>query len=197
MAMESTNELFNIVATLDKDAINNYLQNNKYNNIEIKKVFKMLVIDTDDNDMFDKKMDCLSVVFNYMSNTLTIYNKLSECSFLSMHFAFKHSLYSPAQFFFKQKHFTKIVYQVFKHPKWRKAILKTHQAKAKQKCVLLLLSAVEQITFIGKEDYDDWESFKDFLKISKEIKVKISLDKISKNSIIERDTLVELLELTT
>lgn len=190
-----TAEFYNIVATLDKDAITSYLHNNKYNNLELKTGFKMLLFDTDSKDEFEKKMDCLGVIFSYISTTLTIYNKLSECSLIALHFAFTHALYSPAQFFFKQKHFTKVVYKVFDCPKWRRAILKTNQAKAKQHCMLLLLDAVLQIEFIGKDEYDDWEYFKAFLKLSKDIKVKFSIKKIVQKTFIDESTLKQLLEL--
>ena len=195
MDQNDTSEFYNVVTTLDKDAITSYLQNNKYNNIELKNGFKMLLFDTDSKNEFEKKMDCLGVIFSYISTTLTIYNKLSECSFIAMHFAFIHALYSPAQFFFKQKHFTKVVYKVFECPKWRRTILKTNQAKAKQHCMFLLVNAIEQIEFIGKEDYSDWEYFKGFLKIAKDIKVKFPLKQIVKKTIIDENVLKELLEI--
>lgn len=180
--MPTNGELNDILNDLDSNMLKKYLQYNKVTHKDIKYGFKKLCICTDtetDNDE-KRREECMNELYKHMKTVTPLYNKLSTMSLIGIQFAFRNHLISPSSFFWKQKEFDYKIVIILENEQWRNAIVKANQSKTKNMCIKLFANAIEQISFIGIEDYNDKDYVKRYAKILSMLKIKIKAEVVSK-----------------
>jgi hypothetical protein len=192
-------ELFEILTDLDSNMLKNYLEYNKATHKDVKNGFEMISVDSDDEEIQTKRLECMKELYKYMRTITPLYNKLSTTSFIGLAFAFKNLLISPSHYLWKQKVFDKKVVMVLENERWRNAIIKANQAKTKTKCIKLFASAIEQISFIGIEDFEHIDFVIRFAKIMSMFKIRIKADVIAKHIMTPMEevyTIIKALKIT-